>query len=81
MVREKDKQLAQLQKNRTELQPEQLMSSLKQVLSEERHKANKEMRSFLSSFQQESQATAARLADLSPSYRAELEEQKQQAKR
>jgi len=57
------------------------MSSLKQVLSDERVKANEEMKHFLKSFQQESEATAARLADLSPSYRAELEEQKQQAKR
>lgn len=51
------------------------------MFQEERASANAEMKEFLKTFQKQKEETAARLAKLPPEYRAELEEQKNEAKR
>ena len=52
----------------------QVTSALKQMFQEERANTNAEMKEFLKTFQKQKEETAARLANLPPEYRAELEE-------
>jgi len=48
---------------------------------EERTNQSKEIKDFLGAFQQQREATAARMAQMSAEYRAELEQQKLDAKK
>ena len=76
---DKQKEIESLRE--TESDRSQIASQLKQMFQEERAGANAEMQDFLKTFQKQKEETAARLANLPPEYRAELEEQKNEARR
>ena len=50
MIREKDEQLARLRHKEKETDPKQLMTNFRKILTQERAKANVEMRELLNSY-------------------------------
>ena len=75
---EKEKEIEKLRES--EADKSQVTGALKQMFQDERASANADMKEFLKTFQQQKEETAQRLAGLTPQDRAELEEQKAEAK-